>query len=69
MRKFLCIIGWHNPEIVRKVFWGNVHRVELKCVCGKRYEGFVAGSHGYLCPAKYPSDFWIAYDAGALPKK
>jgi len=66
LRKFLCFIGLHDPEITRKVFWGNVHHAELKCVCGKRYEGFVAGSVGRLYPAEAPSDFWVAWDAGAM---
>jgi hypothetical protein len=66
MKKFLCIIGVHSPKIVRKVFWGNVHRAELRCTCGKRYEGFVAGPIGRVYPAENPSDFWTAYDAGAL---
>jgi hypothetical protein len=63
MRKFLCMIGFHNPEITRKVFWGNVHHAELKCACGKRYEAFVAGPIKCLYPAKTPTDFWRAYDS------
>lgn len=63
-RKLLCFFGFHDPQIIRKVFWGNVHRAELRCACGKRYEAFVAGSIGRLYPAKKPSEFWVAYDSG-----
>lgn len=68
MRRLACFVGWHNPQIIRIFTWGNVHRAELRCVCGKRFEGAVFGNsnHGYVVAAPKPSELWRAYDDGAF---
>jgi hypothetical protein len=55
-----------QPPDYSQGFLGNVHRAELMCVCGRRFEGFAAGKFGRVYPAKTPSEFWVAYDAGKL---
>lgn len=69
MKKLLCLIGWHDLKIVRNIFWGNCHHAELYCArCNVRYEGFVAGRWGYVKRFDQPTDWWLAYDSGTLPK-
>jgi hypothetical protein len=72
IERLLCTIGFHDPQIVRKVFWGNCWRAELKCACGVRFEALTfrggrANPLEYVTKAPVPTAFWRAYDAGDLP--
>lgn len=68
LRSLSCFFGIHRPQIIRTVFWGNCHHAELKCVCGQRFEGLVAGPVGYVKKFDNPTDWWVAYDSGFLPE-
>lgn len=71
LRRILCLLGFHDPKIIRRVYWGRCYHAELRCKCGRRFEGFAIDSAtldvGFLRKEPFPTDFWQMYDSGTVP--